>query len=317
MLRSVLFATKPEYYWVSLLLFLGIVLVLILCWKRVDFASVHEGFQQEQPYLYITGDSVYSDPLYISMYNRLMLPADIIDNITTQVVEMTQPSVQQSSILDLGSGTGALAAKLAKKGGYHVFGIDKSPAMIETSTKDYSYIPTLHFKEGNFLEPMMWESGSFSHILCTGFTLYTLEDAVKRTLLENAFHWLRPGGYLVVQLVDPAKFQTIVPGGRPPIPVPPSSERIVNTVIDFVDFKYNASFLFPQKEDPTTTTTMQLRESFVDGLTHNVRQLEQTFAMMSVRDVLKMALRCGFQGQGYVEMKHDAHQYLYVFVKPT
>ena len=301
-LRSVLFATRPEYYWVSLLLFLGIVLVVVLCWKRVDF--VHEGFQQEQPYLYV--DQVYSDPLYISMYNRLMLPADILDNITGQVVEMTQPSINKSTLLDLGSGTGTLSAKLAKKG-LTVYGVDKSQAMIESSNKNYGEIPTLQFKEGDFLEPMLWESGSFSHILCTGFTLYMLED--KRRLLENSFHWLRPGGYLIVQLVDPDKFQTIIPGGRPPIPVQ-SSERIVNTVIDFVDFEYKASF----KQEGSN---MHLHESFVDGLTKNVRQLEQTLSMLPVRDVLVMAVRCGFQGQGYVEMKHDPHQYLYVFVKPA
>ena len=309
-LRSILFATKPEYYWVSLMIFLGIVMVIILCWKRVDFASIHEGFQQEQPYLYVVGDQVYSDPLYVSMYNRLMLPQDILDNIVEQVVEMTQPSVNKSSLLDLGSGTGTLAAKLAKKG-LTVFGVDKSGVMIESSNKEHGYIPTLQFKEANFLEPMLWESGSFSHILCTGFTLYLLEEASsKRRLLENSFHWLRPGGYLIMQLVDPDKFQTIIPGGRPPIPLPPSQERVVNTVIDFVDFEYKASY----KQDGSN---MLLHESFVDGLTKNVRQLEQTLSMCPVRDVLAMAVRCGFQGQGYVEMKHDPHQYLYVFVRPA
>lgn len=310
MLRSVLFATKPEYYWVSLLLFLGILMVVILCWKRLDFASIHEGFQQEQPYMYVVGDSVYSDPLYISMYNRLMLPQDILDNIVEQVVEMTQPSKTQSSLLDLGSGTGTVAAKLAKKG-LTVYGVDQSQAMVESSNKNFGEIPTLHFKEANFLEPMLWESGSFSHILCTGFTLYLLDHASKRRMLENAFHWLRPGGYLVVQLVDPDKFLTIIPGGRPPIALPPSKERIIHTIIDFVDFEYKASFSQKGREE------MHLHESFVDSLTKNVRQLDQTFSMLSVRDVLTMAVQIGFQGQGYVEMKHDPHQYLYVFVKPA
>jgi SAM-dependent methyltransferase len=306
----VVFGTKPEYYWVSLLLFLGIVLVVILCWKRVDFRK--EGFQQEQPYLYVS--AVYSDPLYISMYDRLMLPRDILENITTQVVEMTQPSIHKSTMLDLGSGTGTLAAKLAKKG-FTVYGVDQSHEMIESSNKKYGDIPTLQLKEGDVMEPLLWESGSFSHILCTGFTLYLMKDnESKRRLMENAFHWLRPGGYLVVQLVDPDKFQTIIPGGRPPIPLPPSPDRVVNTVIDFVDFEYKASF---KVAADSNNKNMHLHESFVDGLTKHVRELEQTFSMLSVRDVLTMAVQSGFQGQGYVEMKHDPHQYLYVFVKPA
>lgn len=81
-------------------------------------------------------------------------------------------------------------------------------------------------------------------------------------------------------------------------------------MIDFVDFEYKASF-------KPEGSNMHLHESFVDGLTKHVRELEQTFSMLSVRDVLTMAVQSGFQGQGYAEMKHDPHQYLYVFVKPA
>lgn len=219
LLRSILFATKPEYYWVSLLLFLGIVLVILLCWKRVDFASVHEGFQQEQAYLYLAGDQVYSDPLRVHVQSsdasrRYSRPRHGTSGGNDAAVQ------DPEFVVGPGIGHGSLAAKLAKQGGLTVYGVDKSKEMIESSNKNYGEIPTLQFKQGNFLEPMLWESGSFSHILCTGFTLYLLEDASKRRLLENAFHWLRPGGYLVVQLVDPAKFQTIIPGGVRRFPCP-------------------------------------------------------------------------------------------------
>lgn len=312
-LRSVLFGVKPEYYWLSLLIFLGVVVVIILSWKRLDFASVHEGFQQEAPYLYVT--DVHADPLYISMYDRLQLPADILDNVVTQVVELTQPSKRKSTLLDLGSGTGTLAASLARRG-YTVYGIDRSAAMVEHANKLYDDIPTVQYKQADWSDPMLWESGSFTHVLCTGFTFYSIADAEgKRRLLENSYHWLKPGGYLVMQLVDAQKFSAIIPGGRPPIPVQ-SRERITNTVIDFVDFEYKAGYTFPTS-DSAGTTDMVLRESFVDGLTKNVRILEQKFQMMSVKDVLAMATRVGFAGQGYAALTSDPHQYLYVFVKPA
>lgn len=302
-----LFGTRSEHRWVSLLLFLGIVLVILLCWKRLDFASVHEGFQQETPFVYRSGtEEVYADPMYASYYDRLMLPQDILDNVTTQVVALTQPTKSHSSILDVGSGTGTLAAALARQG-YVVYGVDQSTTMIDHAKAKYEEdIPTLRFQQGNALEPMLWESGSFSHVLCTGFTYYTVQH--KRRLLENCFHWLRPGGYLVLHLMDYKSFDTIVPGGRPPVPVK-SSKRIVNTVIDFVDFEYKASYTFPSDD------TMQLRESFTDGLTKNVRVFEQTMVVEPVRNTLELAVRCGFTGQGFAAFQHDAHQFLYVFVK--
>ena len=169
MLRSVIFAAKPEYYWISLLLFLGIVLIAILCWKRLDFESIHEGFQQEKPYMYI--NNVYLDPVYISMYDRLMLPQDILDNVTTEMIEMTQPSISHSTLLDVGSGTGTVAATLARRG-YTVYGVDQSPIMIHHAMSRYSDIPTLQLKQANFLVRMLWESGSFTHIMCTGYTFF-------------------------------------------------------------------------------------------------------------------------------------------------
>jgi SAM-dependent methyltransferase len=223
------------------------------------------------------------------------------------VVELTQPSKARSTLLDVGSGTGTLAATLARKG-YTVYGMDKSEVMVQHAESAHGDIPTIRFKRGDWTDSMLWESGSFSHVLCTGFTLYTTDVAGQQRLLKNCHHWLKPGGYLVLQLADAAKFSAIVPGGRPPIPVE-SRERITNTVIDFVDFEYKASYKFPG------TGLATLTETFVDGLSKNVCELEQTFYMTSVQDVMAMAVKAGFAGQGYVALAHDPHQYLCVFVK--
>jgi SAM-dependent methyltransferase len=237
------------------------------------------------------------------MYDRLMTPPDVLENVVGQVVRLTQPNVQTSSLLDLGTGTALVAATLAKQG-YTVFAVDKSAAMLEQALRHR--IPTLHLKQASFLEPMLWESGSFSHILCTGFTLYTLDAVDKRRLFENCLHWLKPGGYFIVHVMDADKFDTIIPGGRPPVPVK-SRERVTNTVIDFVDFEYRGSYTFPDKD------TMQLRQAFVDA--GKTRELEQTFHLVSVPEVLAYATRAGFGGQGYAALAHDPHQYLYIFVK--
>ena len=60
---------------------------------------------------------------------------------------------------------------------------------------------------------------------------------------------MKPGGYLILHLVDREKFDPIVPGGRPPLlknPQKYASSRISDTVIDFVDFKYRGKYDFSQ-----------------------------------------------------------------------
>lgn len=300
--RSIVFGLHAEHYWMSLLLFLGVALGVILGTKQLSIQQ-HEGFEQDVPYLYVS--DVYADPVYVSMYDRLMTPPDVLENVVAEVVRMTHPSPQTSSMLDLGTGTALTAATLAKRG-YMVFAVDESPVMIDHAKTRHGNIPTLHLKQASFLEPMLWESGSFSHILCTGFTLYTLDSAAKRRLFENCLHWLKPGGHLIVHAVEADKFETIIPGGRPPVPIR-SEERVTNTLIDFVDFEYRASYTFPEPQ------TMKLRETFVDK--SKVRELEHIFHVVPVQEVVTTAVRAGFSGQGYAALAHDPHQYLYVFVK--
>jgi SAM-dependent methyltransferase len=241
-----------------------------------------------------------------------MLTDKRVDFEIDQIINMTQPSPKHSTFLDIGSGTGDLVARLQEKG-YHVYGIDKSEKMIErTEAKHGDHIQV---KCADAKEPMLYEKGSFTHILCMGLTVYEFQD--KRVFFKNCYNWLQPGGYLVIHLVDRNHFDPIIPAGKPPIADSPqkySNKRITDTLIDFIDFTYKAAFQFDDSKK-----TAVLKETFTDGVSKKVRQNELVLHMDDMDAIMKTAAYCGFLVQGQVSTKnynHDEYQYIVVFERP-
>jgi SAM-dependent methyltransferase len=171
--------------------------------------------------------------------------------------------------------------------------------------------PDVQIKCGDVNQSMVYEPGSFTHILCLGFTIYQFPD--KRRFFQNCYTWLKPGGYLVIHLVDRDRFDTIIPAGKPPLVDSPQkhvAQRITDTVIDFIDFQYKSAFQFNDKEK-----TAVLKETFTDGMTKNVRQNELVLYMENVDEILRISSRSGFLVKSQVNMLEavgDDYQYIVI-----
>ena len=310
-LRRFINTKNPNKQWLLLLIILGIILFCILLFKRQNLAPYFEGFSQNSRFVMKQNADIYDD-LYVEIYDRLMQPEKRCDFELDQIIQMTQPSENNSVFLDVGSGTGHLVNNLQKRG-YSVYGIDKSPVMVSHSTKHH---PDIDVKCGDATnEPMLYDRGTFTHILCVGMTVYQFSN--KMEFFRNSYYWLMPGGYLVLNLVDRDEFDTIIPGGRPPLlnsPQQYANKRITDTIIDFIDFEYKGSYKIAENG-----SNIMLKETFTDALTKNVRQNEMTLYMENLDDILKMASYCGFLMQGQVNMYDctgDKHQYLYILERP-
>jgi SAM-dependent methyltransferase len=237
-----------------------------------------------------------------------MVPKKRSDYDVLKIIEMTEPD-KKSVFLDIGSGTGDLVYSLHSRG-FKVFGIDKSTSMVDQAFKKYSDIQV---KCGNANEPMLYESNTFSHILCMGMTFYEFDN--KRDFFSNCYFWLKSGGYLVLHLVDRNKFDTIIPGGKPALlsnPQSYSEKRIKDTIIDFIDFEYKAKYDINDKK-------VTLKETFTDGLTKNVRQNELSFFIEDTKQILALAASVGFLVKGYSTYNElgDDNQFIYILERPT
>ena len=100
-------------------------------------------------------------------------------------------------IVDLGCGTGTLSLPLAERGA-RLLAVDVSPAMI-ARLKERAAERSLRWLDGLAMpiEDLRLPAGS-ADLIVTSYALHHLRDQDKAALVGAAYHWLRPGGTLVV-----------------------------------------------------------------------------------------------------------------------
>jgi SAM-dependent methyltransferase len=293
--------------WCKILMFISLLLLLVLVFKGFD--KKREGFEQRDAFLIKSGSDIYDD-FYSDIYDYLVFNNLKDDYEVGYIINSTSPS-SQSKILDIGCGTGHHVSSLGSKG-LDVLGIDISPSMIEKAKTNF---PDYKFNVGDALNNHLFESNSFTHILCMYFTIYYFQD--KAQFFNNCFKWLMPGGYLIVHLVERDRFDPILPPGNPLLYISPqryAKERITSTKVKFTDFSYSANFQFDDANDKALFV-----EKFKNDSDGKVRKNEHTLYMPDVQQIVDEAQSCGF----ILESKADLlqcqyeYQYLYVFVKPN
>jgi SAM-dependent methyltransferase len=182
--------------------------------------------------------------------------------------------------------------------------------MIKKAKENY---PNLNFQVADVLNRDAFQNNMFTHILCLYFTIYYIED--KNQFFNNAMDWLKPGGYLIVHLVDRYKFDPILPPGNPLLIVSPqkyAKERITKTKVNFNEFIYNSNFKLNETSD---VAIFDEKFKFNNG---KVRKQEHILYMNNISDIINMAQDAGFLIHAKIDLMKVAYeyQYLYVFLKP-
>ena len=297
---SKLFSTK----WFVILLILSAFILTFHFFKQFQVKAKYEGFTQSSPFVLKQGNDIY-DSYYTEVYDDLYKPETRVNYEYKSIIDMTQPSSENSVFLDCVSGTGHLVNKLVENG-YQAYGIDKSQAMVEMSKKKF---PDNDIKQGCVMNSMIFNKNTFTHITCMDFTIYHFED--KLTFIRNCYQWLMPNGYFIVHLADKDKYNPIVPAANPVLlenPQQYANKRITDSAVDFIGFQYKNSCNC--KSDSVVVT-----ETFKDSTSSNIRQNELTLHMDKLESIIHMIQKCGFIAQANVQMKNDKHQYIYVFEK--
>lgn len=302
------FLLSKKHNWLVMALFL-LAILLILQYARSTVK--YEGFQQKEQFTVQRGTDTY-DEFYSEIYDRLHDTESRSEKEAVEIVKATQPDKDHSVFLDIGCGTGCLVDAL-KRRGYNAIGVDKSEAMIEMG-KERRPDSKTELKCGDATDPMLFERGVFSHVLCMDRTIYEIPDRI--VFLRNCKHWLQPGGYLILHLVEPAKFNTIVPLGKPKGLLKdaeqlktPDGKRITDTAIDFIDFKYNSKYDFGKLEKTGVVTQV---EKFVDAGSNKVRQNERQLFMSPPKSILEDARYCGFLAMGEFVSAEDKYQTVHI-----
>jgi len=289
--------------WGKILFFILLLLLVIAIFKPLN---KKEGFEQREKFILKKENDLYDD-FYADVYDELVYNKLKDEYEVGEIINKTDVT-SQSIILDIGSGTGHHVAKLNEKG-YNAIGVDKSESMVNQAQQNY---PNYQFSQGDILDSSLFGANIFTHILSLYFTIYYMKD--KNLFFQNCMKWLKPGGYLVVHLVDRDNFDPILPPGNPFLLVSPqkyAKERITNTKLIFNNMEYVSNFSL--NNDLAT-----FEEKFKDKNTGKIRKNEHSLYMNPINDILTMAQNTGFIVHGKIDLMAIAYeyQYLYILVKP-
>ena len=289
---------------VDILINLFILAVCILLFKFfTNHVDLKEGFTQQEKFILKKDGKIY-DEFYAQVYDKIHSPNPKKE--LAEILKITSAD-NNSTFLDVGSGTGCTINTLAESGAKCI-GIDKSDAMVSIAKEKCG--PSVYIKQGDVTEPIQFTRNQFTHILCLNQTIYEIED--KHAFFTNCRYWLRNGGALILHLVDKNRFNTVV--GKTFLVDNPQKyvkERITKSEIDFGDFTYFAKY------DIKQNGASSFVETFTDAATKNIRQNERTLFMDTEEAVLKVAQQCGFSQHGKINMapiNDDEVQNIYVLV---
>ena len=286
-----------------------ITIILVLCKSLPTIEGFEDSKEtmQSEKYKIVKNNDIYDD-FYVDVYDQLVYSDNKNQFEITEVKARTNLD-ENSVVLDVGSGTGR-HCKLLKDIGCKCVGIDKSGSMIKKARANN---PGIKFVKDNVLKTMTFQGNSFTHITVFYFTLYYIKE--KLQFFKNAYHWLKPGGFLVIHLVNKHKFDPIIPAGDPLIFLSAqkySKKRITDTVVEFEKFKYKANF------NLLNDNKAKFNEKFVfpNG---NVRHNEHVLFMDDQSKILGLAKDIGFILQAKIDLTKCQYerQYLYILQKPN
>jgi len=304
MAKSLVKTIYNSSIWCKLLIV--IVLVLIYLYRNMKYKN-REGFIQRDKFVIKKGPAVF-DKFYANIYDELIYDRIKNEYEVGKIINDTQPT-QESLILDVGSGTGDHVAEFVSKK-VNAVGLDSSPAMVTKARKKY---PDLQFTVGSAMNVMIYPAHTFTHITCLYFTLYYMKD--KYTFFRNCYEWLKPGGYLVIHLVNRSMFDPVLNVADPLNFVSAqkyAQERITTSLVKFYDFQYKAQF---KLDKPNNIAIFD--ETFTDDK-KKVRKQEHILYMPTIKTILGKARDAGFIIQSKIDLSavQYEYQYLYVLYKP-
>lgn len=141
-------------------------------------------------------EDIYVDR-YAAIYDAIFR-ADKPQSDLERIAPITRTIAADAPVLDVGCGTGTHCA-LLRPALRRVEGLDLSAAMLKQARRKN---PKSILRQGNLLDQTLYKAGRFALIYSFWDVLNYLKDRDEyQRAFHNFHHWLRPGGWLCVELI--------------------------------------------------------------------------------------------------------------------
>jgi hypothetical protein len=145
------------------------------------------------------------------------------------------------------------------------------------------------------------------------FSIYQFRN--PKLILDNLYAWLKPGGVLVIHLVNPDKFDPILDAASPFMMFSLqkySKERIMDSDITFDQFQYNSRFVKETDSDDATFEELITYKDPSKNEGFKYREHRHRMHMPSVDAMLDIIRSSGFQRHELADMTPAGFEYQYL-----
>ena len=277
-----------------------------------------EGFTdgaKDQKETFLKGDEVYDD-FYASVYDQLTSNQKMsAAKVAFALGEWNKAGDNAESmiVLDAGAGTGLASIEFVKAGAPRVIALDKSAAMLKrarevnlaNSKLNETEKNKIDFRQADLMNPSALSGSEVSHAVALYFTIYYVNDL--DAFFRHMFLWVKPGGKLMVEMVNKYKFDPMFEAASPWAGFSVqkyAKERITESQITFDKFKYVGKF---DLIDPKA----EFRETFYfkEG---GVRRQKHEFTMPNISEVVKIAQAAGWVYTKYIDLTIMGFEYAFL-----
>ena len=285
-------------YWILVLIVLGLFLVS-------QAAGVHrEMFENGdgQPTVIYEDEEIYDD-FYASIYDILFSTPERIsfEKASLHELALSERPVTETKVLDVCCGTAPHAQWMCEEGVEYV-GLDTSEAMLNRARKRCA---SARFYKGSATDLNAFPPKAFSHAMLLYFSAYQFRN--PKLLFDTLYQWIKPGGMLVVHMVDPHKFDPILDAASP-FPAfslqKYSTDRVIQSDVVFDKFHYKSRFIKDNDEEVAI-----FEEIIQKNGEEEIRENKHKLYMPPVSHMLDMIRAAGFSKQEMVDMTPAGYEY--------
>jgi SAM-dependent methyltransferase len=257
------------------------------------------------------------DPFYAKVYHKIFKHDGLVQAeaaIALMEWKKKDPKIEDYRILDVACGTGVATCAFVKQGVGVACGLDKSVAMLNYANDVVLPATTLEdkgrvmWRNGDAYAPFIAHASEFTHACLFFFGIYSFQEL--EVLFKNLALWIKPGGGLVIEVVNKHKFEPVPDVSNPFLVVSPqkhSKERIMTSAAAFDKFDYATEFiLIKDRAEFKETFTFKGEE---EG---KVRRQKHTLYMPSIAKIVAAAAEMGFKYTKFTDMQITGFNYGYL-----
>jgi len=276
--------------------------LLLSTTKREHFDTDEKA---ESSVTYEDSVDIYDD-FYAKIYDKLFSTPERISFEKTNIEQYALAGfpASETKLLDMCCGTSPHSEWLCKTD-IDLVGVDTSEAMLK---KARIHCPRARFYRGDVTRAEAFPPKTFSHAMLLYFSVYQFRN--PKLVFDNLYAWMKPGGVIVVHLVNPDKFDPILDAASPFAMFSLqkySKERVLDSEVVFDQFSYKSRFV-KERDEATFEETI----TFNEPNEHKYREHKHRLYMPSVEAMLDIVQSSGFSRHEMVDMTPAGYEYQYL-----